>query len=99
MFVIVGWLVVLGCVFGVYIFHGGNISVILKALPFEMITIGGATMGAFLANNQMKVIKKTMAGLGACFKGSKYTKARYMELMALLVRHFAKGPQRRADGD
>jgi chemotaxis protein MotA len=84
MFVIVGWLVVLGCVFGVYIFHGGNISVILKALPFEMITIGGATMGAFLANNQMKVIKKTMAGLGACFKGSKYTKARYMELMALL---------------
>jgi chemotaxis protein MotA len=84
MFVIVGWLVVLGCVFGVYIMHGGNIGVILKALPFEMLTIGGATMGAFLANNQMKVIKKTMAGLGACFKGSKYTKARYMELMALL---------------
>ena len=84
MFVIIGWLVVLGCVFGVYIVHGGNISVILKALPFEMITIGGATMGAFIANNQMKVIKKTMAGLGACFKGSKYTKARYMELMSLL---------------
>ncbi|MDZ7919933.1 flagellar motor stator protein MotA [Rhodoferax sp.] len=84
MFVIVGWLVVLGCVFGVYIFHGGNIGVILKALPFEMLTIGGATMGAFLANNQMKVIKKTMAGLGACFKGSKHTKARYMELMALM---------------
>ena len=84
MFVIVGWLVVFGCVFGVYIMHGGNIGVILKALPFEMLTIGGATMGAFLANNQMKVIKKTMAGLGACFKGSKYTKARYMELMALL---------------
>jgi chemotaxis protein MotA len=84
MFVIIGWLVVLGCVFGVYIFHGGNIGVILKALPFEMLTIGGATMGAFLANNQMKVIKKTMAGLGACFKGSKYTKARYLELMALL---------------
>ena len=84
MFVIVGWLVVMGCVFGVYIFHGGNIGVILKALPFEMITIGGATMGAFLANNQMKVIKKTMSGLGACFKGSKHTKARYMELMALM---------------
>jgi chemotaxis protein MotA len=56
----------------------------LKALPFEMITIGGATMGAFLANNQMKVVKATMKGLGQCFKGSKYTKARYMELMALL---------------
>ena len=84
MFVIVGWLVVLGCVFGVFIAHGGNIEVILHALPFEMITIGGATMGAFLANNQMKVVKATMKGLGTCFKGSKYTKARYMELMALM---------------
>lgn len=72
------------CVFGVYIAHGGNIMVILKALPFEMITIGGATIGAFVANNQMKVIKATLKGLGECFKGSKYTKARYMELMALL---------------
>jgi chemotaxis protein MotA len=84
MLVIVGWLVILVCVFGVYIFHGGNIMVILKALPFEMITIGGATIGAFVANNQMKVIKATLKGLGECFKGSKYTKARYMELMALL---------------
>jgi chemotaxis protein MotA len=58
--------------------------VILHALPFELITIGGATVGAFLANNQMKVVKATMKGLGACFKGSKYTKARYMELMALM---------------
>lgn len=84
MFVIVGWLVILVCVFGVYIFHGGNIMVIAKALPFELITIGGATIGAFLANNQMKVVKATVKGLGECFKGSKYTKARYMELMALM---------------
>ncbi len=84
MFVIVGWLVILVCVFGVYIFHGGNIMVILHALPFEMITIGGATIGAFLANNQTKVVKATIKGLGECFKGSKYTKARYMELMALM---------------
>ncbi|WP_138514069.1 flagellar motor stator protein MotA [Rhodoferax bucti] len=84
MFVIIGWLVCLGCVFGVFIIHGGNIMVIVHALPWEMLTIGGATVGAFLANNQMKVVKKTMAGLGACFKGSKYTKARYMELLALL---------------
>jgi chemotaxis protein MotA len=84
MFVIIGWVVALACVFGVYIVHGGNIGVILKALPFEMITIFGAAMGAFLANNQMKVVKKTAAGLGKCFKGSKYTKERYMELLALL---------------
>ena len=84
MFVIIGWVVALGCVFGVFIVHGGNISVILKALPFEMITIFGAACGAFLANNQMKVVKATLRGLGQCFKGSKFSKARYMELLALL---------------
>ncbi|MFX7973144.1 motility-associated protein, partial [Acinetobacter baumannii] len=41
-------------------------------------------IGAFLANNQMKVVKATAAGLGLCFKGSKYSKARYMELLALM---------------
>ncbi|MDP2004892.1 MAG: flagellar motor stator protein MotA [Rubrivivax sp.] len=84
MFVIIGWVMALACVFGVFIVHGGNISVILKALPFEMITIFGAAIGAFLANNQMKVVKATVAGIGRCFKGSKFSKARYMELLALL---------------
>ena len=84
MFVIIGWLVAIGCIFGVYIVHGGNIGVILKALPFEMITIFGGALGAFVANNQPKVLKATMKGLGACFKGSKYSKARAMELLALL---------------
>jgi len=84
MFVLIGWGIAMVCIFGVYIFHGGNISVILHALPFEMITIFGAAAGAFLANNQMKVVKASMKGLGQCFKGSKYSKARYMELMALM---------------
>ena len=84
MFVIVGWLVALACIFGVFIAHGGNIHVILHALPFELITIFGAAGGAFLANNQMKVVKSSLKGIGACFKGSKFSKARYMELLSLL---------------
>ena len=84
MFVLVGWGLAMACIFGVYIVHGGNIAVILHALPFELITILGAAMGAFVANNQMKVIKSSIAGLGKCFKGSKYSKARYMELMTLM---------------
>ena len=84
MFVIIGWVVTLGCVFGVFIAHGGNMGPILKALPWEMAMIGGATLGAFLVNNQMTVIKATIAGALSCFKGSKYTKARYMELLSLM---------------
>jgi chemotaxis protein MotA len=73
----------LGCIFGLFIAHGGNMGPIIKALPWEMGMIGGATLGAFLVNNQMVVVKATIAGVGSCFKGSKYTKARYMELLAL----------------
>jgi chemotaxis protein MotA len=81
MFVIIGWVVVMGCVFGVFIAHGGNMGPILKALPWEMAMIGGATLGAFLVNNQMTVIKGTISGALSCFKGSKYTKARYLALL------------------
>jgi chemotaxis protein MotA len=84
MVVIIGYVVSFGCIFGVYIFHGGNIQVVLKALPFEMITIFGAALGAFAINNQPKVMKATLKLLPQAFKGPKYTKARYLELLALL---------------
>ena len=84
MFVIIGYVVCLGCIFGVYIAHGGNISVILHALPFEIITILGGALGAFMVNNQPKVLKATLKALPSVMKGSKYTKARYMELMSML---------------
>ena len=83
MFVIIGFVLSMACIFGVFIAHGGNIGVVLRALPFEMTTIFGAAIGAFLINNQMKVVKATLKGFGQCFKGSQYTKARYMELLAL----------------
>jgi chemotaxis protein MotA len=84
MFVIIGWVVALACVFGVFVAHGGNIGVVLKALPFEMTTIFGAAIGAVLVNNQMGVIKATVAGVAQCFKGSKINKQHYMELLTLL---------------
>ena len=84
MFVIIGWVVAMGCIFGAYIVHGGNMGVIIHALPTEMMAILGGAIGAFVVNNQPKVLKATLGGLGGVFKGSKYTKARYMELLALL---------------
>src|SRR3990167_2197496 len=83
MFVIICFVISMVCIFGVFIGHGGNIGVVLAALPFELTTILGAALGAFLINNQMKVVKASAKGLASCFKGSRYTKARYMELMAL----------------
>lgn len=84
MFVIIGYAIVFGCVFGVFVAHGGNMAVLAEALPFELATIGGAALGAFVVNNQPKVLKATMAAVPAVLKGNKYTKERYLELLAML---------------
>jgi len=84
MFVIIGYVIALGCIFGGYMIHGGNMMVILHALPTEIMVIGGGALGAFVVTNPMKTVKSTFGSLPTLLKGSKYTKARYMELMALL---------------
>src|SRR6478752_733369 len=84
MFVIIGYVVALGCIFGAYIIHGGNMGVIIHALPTELMAILGGALGAFVVNNQPKVLKATIGALPGLLKGSKYSKARYLELMALL---------------
>src|SRR3954470_18837952 len=84
MFVIAGYLLVLGCVLGGYALAGGNVAVILHAAPHELFVIGGAAIGAFLVGNSSKTIKATFRYVPKLLKGSKYTKTRYMELMSLL---------------
>jgi chemotaxis protein MotA len=84
MFVIVGYLVVLIAVFGGYALAGGHFAVIIKAAPIEIFIIGGSALGAFFTANPAKTIKATFKSLPTLFKGSKYTKARYMALLAML---------------
>ena len=84
MFVFLGYLIALGCIFGGYILHGGNIKVVLDALPSEMMVIVGGALGAFVVSNQPKVIRATLKAIPSAIKDSTHTKASYLELMALL---------------
>lgn len=84
MFVVAGYLVVLGCVLGGYALAGGNFGVLLAAAPHELFVIGGAALGAFLVANNGKTIKATLHTLPTLLRGSRYTKARSLELMSLL---------------
>ena len=84
MFVILGYVVAMSCIFGAYVIHGGNIAVIAHAIPTEMMAIAGGSLGAFVVANQPKTLKAIGRALPTLLKGSKYTKARYLELMALL---------------
>jgi chemotaxis protein MotA len=82
MLVLVGYVIVVGAVFGGFALAGGHLAAMLQ--PVELLMIGGAALGAFIVGNPGKTLKATFKALPSLLKGSKYTKALYMELMALL---------------
>lgn len=82
MLLIVGYVVVLGCVFGGFMMSGGHLAALWQ--PNELIIIGGAALGAFIASNGSKQLKATLKAVPTALKGSKYTKALYLELMSML---------------
>lgn len=81
---LIGIAIVLVMVFGGYLLAGGKMGIILKALPFEMIMIGGAAVGAFVISNDGSSIKHTLKDVGKVFKGPKWKPDDYRDLMCLL---------------
>jgi len=84
LFQIIGMVVLFGCVFGSFIMSGGNIGVVLGALPFELLTIGGAGVAALLTANSLQVLKALGGGMGKVFKGAKWKPTDYRDLLSLL---------------
>lgn len=82
MLVIVGYVIVLASVFGGFALTGGHLGAMYQ--PLELLIIGGAAAGAFIVGNPAKTVKATVKVLPGLLKGSRYTKASYMELMAML---------------
>jgi chemotaxis protein MotA len=81
---IAGFVFLLVMVFGGYLIAGGKFGIILAALPFEMMMIGGAAIGAFVMANSMHDVKHTLGGFGKILKGPRYHKADYVALLSLL---------------
>lgn len=74
----------LACVFGSYVLSGGSLEPLIEAIPFEMLTIGGAAIGTFLMSNSMHDVKHTLSGFKKILKGGSFTKGSYIELLSLL---------------
>jgi chemotaxis protein MotA len=81
MLVIIGWAIVFGAVFGGFALAGGSLGAMFQ--PVELLMIGGAAVGAFLVANPVKTLRATAMAMPQCFKGSSYTKERYLALMSL----------------
>ena len=78
---IVGSLIILVCVIGGYLFMGGNLAVLVQ--PFEALIILGAAAGAFVIGNTGPVLKQAASIFGTLFRGPRYNKAAYVELLGL----------------
>lgn len=81
---IIGIIIIFVMVFGGYMAAGGKLGIIMKSLPFEMIMIGGAAVGAFVVSNDGATIKQTLKDIGKVFKGPKWKPADYRDLLCLL---------------
>lgn len=87
MFLIVGYVIILASALGTYAVHG---SLAALWVPLEYVAIVGLTIGGFVAGNNIKVIKSTIGGLPGIFKGSKYNKTLYVDLLSMLYEVLAK---------
>ena len=64
--------------FGSFIVGGGNLHPFIHAAPIEGWCIFGSAIGGMLIGNSPDVVKAVAAGIGRCFKGSKYHKDDYL---------------------
>ncbi len=84
MFPLIGLVILLGMVFGGFVFTGGALGPVMEAIPHEMIIIGGAAVGALVIGNSMKELKALGSGLMKVMKGPKYKKQDYLDTIFLV---------------
>jgi chemotaxis protein MotA len=88
MFVIVGYVVILGAVLGGFAMAGGHLGSLIQ--PVELIIIAGAAGGAFFVSNSPTNVKAVFKAMPSCLKGSRFNKTLYMDLLALLYEILSK---------
>jgi chemotaxis protein MotA len=86
--VIVGMLVVIGSVLGGYMLSKGHLLALFQ--PYEFLVIGGAAFGAFVISNPTKLVVGVLKGLPSLLSGAKYSRASYLDLLALMYDLFTK---------
>ena len=79
---IIGIVVVLGCVLGGFAAHGGKLGALWQ--PSELVIIGGAAIGALIIANPLRVTKKVLGAFGSLLKGTRYKKEHYLALFGVM---------------
>lgn len=83
MFALIGIVILLVMVFGIFTLSGGNMGAVMQALPIEMGIIGGAAIGGLIIGNNWAGLKQLSGGVARVFKGPKYSKADFLDCIFL----------------
>ncbi len=78
---IAGTIIIFLSVLGGYAAMGGHLEVLWQ--PFEAVIILGAAIGAFIIGNPKAVLKQSLGVMGSLFRGPRYNKQSYVELLGL----------------
>ena len=88
MFAIIGIVVVFGAIIGGFLMEHGPLKVLIQ--PAELVTIGGAALGTLLVANPLHIIKGIIGSLLGVLKGSKFSKARYLNTLKMMYQFLNK---------
>jgi chemotaxis protein MotA len=93
MFAIIGILIVIGAVLAGFLMEKGPLLVLMQ--PSEFVIIAGAAIGATIAANPVRVLKKILGSLTGILSGSKMSKKLYLDTLKMMFALFNKS---RKDG-
>jgi len=81
---LIGIIFVFAMTFGGFLLAGGSLGPIAKAAPFELMIILGAAVGAFMIGNAGDIVKESLKGVTKVFKGPKWKRKDYEDLLCLM---------------
>lgn len=88
MLVIVGLVIVFGSIISGFMMSGGTIGLLIH--PSELLIIGGAAFGAFVAGCTAWALKISLKGFGTAVTGKTPQKQEYLDMLGALYELFAK---------
>jgi len=83
MYAVIGIIVLLVMVFGGFTLSGGALGPVMAAMPYEMLIIGGAAVGAMVAGNSLDGLNAVGGAFKKIFKGPRHTKQDHIDAIAL----------------
>ena len=84
MFVLLGFVIVIGGVLGGYVLHHGPLGVLFQ--PTEFLIIGGAVIGSIVVSAPKPILRRLLSEIKHCFASSKASRAASCDRLVTIYR-------------